>query len=156
MSGTQLCTYDISFHLKVLSFSHARLQHRTPDQHHLKWSTFRQHYSSDVSKNKLYNEIWSLPAAPGDHLAKSEAAGGRPLTQPRNRRRFSWIIFWCDHRGDKGRGETEGVYLPSQLGGTPQLDSWWLHRVHLLLYPRKISGMKTKILFPCYSICSAI
>ncbi len=42
------------------------------------------------------------------------------------------------HRGDKGRGETEGVSLPAQLERTPQLGSWWLHWVHLLLCPSKI------------------
>jgi hypothetical protein len=46
-------------------------------------------HCSEESKNTLYNEILSLPAAPGDHLAKSESAGGRPLSQPHNRRRFS-------------------------------------------------------------------
>jgi hypothetical protein len=42
------------------------------------------------------------------------------------------------HRADKGRKETEGVYLLFQLECTPQLGSLWLHRVHLLLYPSKI------------------
>ncbi len=28
-----------------------------------------------------------------------------------------------DHRGDKGRGKTEGVYLPSKQERTPQLGS---------------------------------
>jgi hypothetical protein len=46
-------------------------------------------HCSEVSKNTRYNEILSLPAAPRDHLAKSESAGGRPLTQPHNRWRFS-------------------------------------------------------------------
>ncbi len=32
----------------------------------------------------------------------------------------------------KGRGETARMSLPSQLERTPQLGSWWLHKVHLL------------------------
>jgi hypothetical protein len=48
------------------------------------------------------------------------------------------IMESYNHRGDKGRGETEGVSLPFQLERTPQLGSWWLHWVHLLLCPSKI------------------
>ncbi len=48
------------------------------------------------------------------------------------------LVVHSRHRGEKGRGETEGVSLPSQLERTPQLGSWWLHWVHLLLCPSKI------------------
>ncbi len=53
----------------------------------------------------------------------------------------------CTHRGEKCRGETEGVYLPSQLERTPQHGLWWLRRVHLLLCQARFLGIETKILF---------
>ncbi len=44
-----------------------------------------------------------------------------------------------NHRGDKGRGEKGGFFLPSQVESIPQLVSWWLHWVyHLLLCPSYI------------------
>ncbi len=48
---------------------------------------------------------------------------------------FTFPVCCRTHRGDRGRGEKEGVSLPSQLEHTPQLGSWWL------------MVMETKVLF---------
>ncbi len=73
------------------------------------------------------------------------------------------IFFWshysyselCAVQGGKRRGETVRMSLPSQLERTPQFGSWWLHRVHLLLYLIKIfrqGNKNTLFLVMVYSV----
>ncbi len=60
----------------------------------------------------------------------------------------------CTHRGEKGRGETEGVYLPSPLERTLQLGLWWLHIESTVAVPSKIfmhRNINTLLLVMVYS-----
>ncbi len=38
---------------------------------------------------------------------------------------YGKVLLCTEKRGEKGRGERGGVYLPSQLERTPHLCSWW-------------------------------
>ncbi len=103
--------------------------------------------------------VWSAGAGGMDRPSstKSHLAGSLTSSQPGGPP--CWTIPLAfgiigNHRGDKGRGEKGGVFLPSQLERTPQLGLFVM--ITLSPPPAAVSkldfyiGIETKIPLSCY------